>query len=163
MTEDFSENNNPAFYSYLVQQAWRKEPNIDIALVVINAGCMFNGSFDRVPEDKLQAMIDVDLYQYGMLAKLVERKLRERSIATQSKSGLIIVSSAASWNTLMGNSLYSGTKAFVTYLGECMAYEQSLLPEKEQVIEYQILCPFGVSTNLIPADKLQQLAFITTV
>ena len=38
------------------------QPNIDIGLVIINAGLMNNGNFDKVSIRETTDMIDVNLY-----------------------------------------------------------------------------------------------------
>ena len=53
---------------------------MDIGLVIINAGLMNNGNLDKVSIRSTQDMIDVNLYQYGLFAKMFEEKLRKRSI-----------------------------------------------------------------------------------
>ena len=40
----------------------------DIALAIINAGLMNNGKFSDISIQADQDMLDVNLYQYGMLA-----------------------------------------------------------------------------------------------
>ena len=64
-------------------------------------------------------MLDVNLYQYGMLASLFSHSLAKRS----RPSGMILVSSGVAWRYTTGTTLYSATKAFVLYLAQGFAFE----------------------------------------
>lgn len=84
-------------------------------------------------------MLDVNLYQYGLLPSLFMPILEKRS----KPSGMILVSSGVAWRYTAGTTVYSATKAFVLYLVEAMAFES------RSKIELQVLCPLGIDTNLI--------------
>ena len=94
----------------------------DISLVIINAGLMNNGKFNEVSIKAAQDMLDVNLYQYGMLASLFGEILAKR----KQKSGLILVSSGVAWRYTTGTTLYSATKAFVLFLVEGFSLESNL-------------------------------------
>ena len=85
---DFSGKSNMAFYDEAIME---KVKDLDIGLVVLNAGVANFGYFDLVESIKLQEMIDTNVYQYGALLNKFSPILKKR----KAKSGMITVSSIA--------------------------------------------------------------------
>ena len=115
---DFSGNANPEFYKSLLNNIEQGGP-LDIGLWVINAGTMVGGDFNRVDIKNTKNMLDVNIYQYAVLAHYAQKQLAKRP----QKGGLLLVGSGAGWNYFVGTCVYSATKAFVLYLLEGLAAE----------------------------------------
>ena len=88
MIADFAGKSNMAFYDEAIME---KVKDLDIGLVVLNAGVANFGYFDDVESIKLQEMIDTNVYQYGALLNKFTPILKKRKV----KSGMITVSSIA--------------------------------------------------------------------
>ena len=100
-----------AFYDEILE----KVKDIDIGLVVLNAGVLHVGYYLNVENEKKQSMLDTNCYQVGAMINKILPVLTKR----KSQSGIIAVSSVAANFVYSGNFLYSATKAFVKYL--CLA------------------------------------------
>ena len=55
---DFSKNSNIEFYNEIMS----KVSDLDIGLVVLNAGVLNSGYFSKAEADKLQQLLDVNVY-----------------------------------------------------------------------------------------------------
>ena len=81
-------------------------------------------------------MLDVNVYQYSMLARKFASKLESRK---SERSGLVMVSSVAAELPGLKTSLtYNATKIFVKYLVQSIAYENSTTSSKRSKID--VLC-----------------------
>ncbi|OGW79926.1 MAG: hypothetical protein A3G33_02280 [Omnitrophica bacterium RIFCSPLOWO2_12_FULL_44_17] len=95
-----------------------KRAGITLDGLVNNAGCGVSGNFLEASLDRYLSMVDVNVYA---LLELTHRFLPEM---IRAKKGLMInVSSTASFQPLPGASVYSATKAFVTFLTEAIWLE----------------------------------------
>lgn len=52
--------------------------DLDVSIVVINAGVMIVGNFDNFDPEVSQSMLDVNAYHYAMLHRLFMDQLRCR-------------------------------------------------------------------------------------
>ena len=98
-----------------------KVKDLDIGLVVLNAGVANFGYMDEVESIKLQEMIDTNVYQYGALLNKFSPILMKR----KSKSGMITLSSIAAQFSMPQNTVYGATKVFVKYLTMSASDEMS--------------------------------------
>lgn len=87
MVADFSKKHNMAFYDDIME----KVKDLDIGLVILNAGVANFGYFLKTETEKLQEMIDTNAYQVGALISKFLPVLQKRKY----KSGIIDVSSIA--------------------------------------------------------------------
>ena len=71
---DFSGLNTVAQYKDLVAKC----ADLDVSIVVVNAGIMIVGDFENFPSEASQSMMDVNAYQYAMLHRLFMDKLKRR-------------------------------------------------------------------------------------
>jgi short-subunit dehydrogenase len=86
----------------------RNVKDLDIALLVVNAGCMSTGRFDKITSINLQQMLDANVYHFAAMLK----KFIPNLLARSNKSGVIITSSVASLTPLANNSTYHASKKF---------------------------------------------------
>lgn len=89
---NFSQNANTNFYESEVLRPLEAIPRDKVALLILNAGCMPNGNFERVSAQDLQDILDVNLYQVGMLSRMLLGNLFQRAL-TGRHAALITVSS----------------------------------------------------------------------
>lgn len=91
--------------------------DLDIGLVVLNAGVSVVGSLASSEDIKLQEMMDTNVYQVvGML-----EKFKKRLESRKTRSGMIVLSSiAAQLPGLPTSVTYGATKVFVKYLAVAM-------------------------------------------
>ena len=104
-----------AFYMNIVE----KVKELDIGLVIINAGISNYGNFINVSAPQLEQMINVNSYQVGSMLSQFLPRLKSR----KSRSGIVIVSSVGSKIPLPTCVVYSATKAFASCLGEAINFE----------------------------------------
>ena len=89
--------------------------DLDIGLLVLNAGVGNSGHFLTVEPKQLQDMLDINCYHVGALIQKMLPMLSNRGRGTK-KSGIITVSSLAAQGPLGAKITYSATKVFVKYL-----------------------------------------------
>ena len=93
--------------------------DLDIGLVVINAGVVTDGRFEYTEPEKLQAMLDLNTYQVGAMMIKFAKRFSQR----EARSGFIVISSLAGTIPMPGNLVYSATKAFGRYLSNAISWE----------------------------------------
>mmetsp|Transcript_17949 Transcript_17949/g.24102 ORF Transcript_17949/g.24102 Transcript_17949/m.24102 type:complete len:214 (-) Transcript_17949:390-1031(-) len=140
---DFAQNAKMSFYDEIVSQV----KDLDIGLVVLNAGVSNSGFVGDIEIEQLEQMLDVNVYQYSVLtyklAKMLEARKAERS-------GILMVSSlAAQLPGAQGFVVYGASKIFVKYLCEIAVYENGLNQGKRSKIDIECLQPGYVKTKLI--------------
>lgn len=111
--------------------------DLDVGLVVCNAGTSWKGAFlEHDPADQ-RRMIEVNC----QAPVAVTRALGPR-LAARGRGGLVIVSSTGAFQGLPWSAVYGATKAFDLLLGEALAVE--LGPAGVDVVT---LCPGGTDTE----------------
>ena len=156
---DFDKNANIAFYDNLMSQV----ADLDIGLVILNAGVGNGGWFVNESIEHWQQLLDVNVYQYSIMThkfcKMLEARKAERS-------GFIVTGSVASEIPGMQMSFaYGATKAFVKYLIKSMAYEHSVSDNaKRSKIDLLCLQPGMVKTKMIKPleDMGRAIAVVST-
>ena len=131
--------------------------NIELSLVVINAGLVSKGRLIKAKAKEIQSLMDVNMYQpTAMLKKFLPELTTKRKL---QKSGLIIVSSMTGDTALPAGATYAASKAYVNYLAEGVEQELAALGRKKD-LDMQILAPFFVRTQMIN-DVNIPLQFLT--
>lgn len=132
---DFSGNANLEFYKKISQQL----DDIDMSILILNAGVLGVGSIEESSAKSQQEMIDTNVYHVVILAKLLLPRLQSR------KNGAFIVNSSSGYlKCFPGSVVYTATKAFLTQWTEGIAIEL-----KNSNVDVQCLCPNGTRTNII--------------
>lgn len=107
---DFANTNMEYFDEKILNQV----TDIDISLVIVNAGFMHQGPFQKQTGESLQKMLDANVYHAAaMLNKFI--KVLE---ARESKSAMILTASLACLTPLTNNAVYHATKVFGSHLCE---------------------------------------------
>lgn len=70
--------------------------DLDICMLVNNAGILFNGYFKNVDIKELREMSIVNTYPYVLLTKVLIDQICERANKTSKKTAILSVSSGAS-------------------------------------------------------------------
>ena len=133
-----------AFYDAIYQ----KLKDLDIAILINNAGVMYTGRFDEFgPEaTRWKEMLDINILHVAMMTMYFKDKL----IARQAQSGgairsaLINVSSAMGYlKGSKGAAVYSSSKGFVTYFTAALGWEL------RNQLDVQCLTPNLTRTSLL--------------
>jgi short-subunit dehydrogenase len=119
-----------------------RERQLEIGLLVNNAGFGARGRFDKLSLDRQSEMLRLNVHTlmeltYALLPPMVEKK----------KGALINVSSTASFQPVPFTAVYAASKAFVTTFSMSLAEE--LRPYGIIVVT---LCPGGTQTNFFAAS-----------
>ena len=112
----------------------------DIHAVILNAGVTYWGEAMKLGWSDFQAMLDTNVTSLVRLSTLFVPYLIERG----THGGLMFVSSVAGLIPVPYQAAYSGTKAFVTSYGQCLA--QELRPKGLSVT---VFAPGGISTDML--------------
>lgn len=121
--------------------------NIEISLLVNNAGFGSMGDFADLPVERELEMIDLNIRSLVGLTHRYLAGMRER------KNGTIInVSSAAGFQPIPFMATYAATKSFVTSFSEAIAEENR--PFGIQVLA---LCPGSTKTNFFDASNMDRV------
>ena len=115
----------------------RKLENIEVGLLVLNAGFGLSGNFIEQDPEQLARMIAVNCTSAVLLARLILPGMVRRR-----KGAVVLVSSVLGFLPGPWSSVYSATKAFDLMLGE------SIWPEvKDRGIDVLNLCPATTRTE----------------
>lgn len=93
--------------------------NLDIGLLVSNAGAGAMGAFVRNERSILKSMLHLNVIAQMELA----HTFATRFINRQKKAGILMLSSAAAMQGVPYGGNYSGAKAYIMCLGESLNYE----------------------------------------
>jgi short-subunit dehydrogenase len=126
-----------------------KSRQLEIDLLVNNAGFGARGEFWNLPIDRLDQMLRLNLLglmdlTHGLVQDMVQRR----------RGALINVSSTASFQAVPWNTAYSSSKAFVTNFS--IGLERELKPYGVTVVT---LCPGGTETHFFEASEYHELKF----
>jgi len=89
--------------------------DLEIALLVNNAGLGYSGRFDLLDRDRLRRLISVNCEAPMILTHALVQGMRERG-----RGGIFFTGSAAGRQPLPLHSVYAATKAFDLFLGEAL-------------------------------------------
>ena len=114
-----------------------KSKGASIKYLINNAGMLSNGLFEDMNKDYFLSQIKVNVVTPTLLTKLFMNDFKENS-----PSGILNVSSMASFFYLPKKQVYGGTKAYL------LSFSKSLRKELKQYgISVSIVCPGGMNTT----------------
>ncbi len=122
------------------------DEKIDVDLLVNNAGFGARGEFWKLPLDRQQEMLRLNIFAVLELTHRLLPAMMERR-----RGGVINVSSTAGFQPVPYTSVYGATKAFVTSFS--MALAEELRPYGIKVVT---LCPGGTKTNFFVAGDYKK-------
>lgn len=111
--------------------------DIEIGLLINNAGIYFLGDFLDFPVDRQDAMLNVNVRAPMVLTHMFGQIMRERG-----RGGIIIVSSTVSGSGAPLNANYAATETYDLVFGEGLHYEL-----KASGVDVQVLVPGGTRTE----------------
>lgn len=117
--------------------------DLDVGLLVNNAGMSCDGHFYRASLDRNVQMIQLNVKAPFILAYEFGKRFTERN-----KGGVIFTSSISAFNANPYLSHYAATKAYVLSLAESMNYEF-----KDQHIDVLALCPGFTKSEMTKGMK----------
>jgi hypothetical protein len=112
----------------------------DIHAVILNAGVTYWGEAMKLGWSEFQAMLDTNVTSLVRLTSLFVPYLVERG----THGGMMFVSSVAGLIPVPYQAAYSGTKAFITSYGQCLAQEV-----RPKGVSVTVFAPGGISTELL--------------
>jgi uncharacterized protein len=112
--------------------------DLEVGLLINNAGNAFVHSFLGVAEDKLTSNLTLNLIAPLKLTHHLGRKMEIRG-----GGGVIFLSSMAGYQGISKMSTYSAEKAFILTLGESLYFEL-----KKQGIDVMVVSPGATDTDL---------------
>jgi short-subunit dehydrogenase len=113
--------------------------DLDIGLVVSNAGAGNPGPFISLPRERLREIVQLNVIAHLDLAHHFGRRLAERG-----RGGLVLVSAAAAAGGLPYMANDSATKAYPLNLGEALHVELS-----QAGVNVTVLAPLIVNTGVV--------------
>lgn len=135
----------PGAAGKLVQALATKQ--MEISLLINNAGFGAQGEFWKIPEDRQAQMLRLNLQA---LVELCYRLIP--AMVGKRRGAIINVSSTASFQPLPYTSVYAATKAFVTSFS--MGLAEELRPYGVKVVT---LCPGPTRTNFFDAGSYRSV------
>lgn len=135
--------------------------DLDVSIVIVNAGLMVVGNFEKFPPAVSQSMLDVNAYHYVMLHRLFLPQLKKR-IETEKKRCALIGVSSSSWLRYFPQfTVYTATKAFASYISMSMQLEKDLNPGALESLDLHCFVPYGTATNIVDHKTFFKLATTT--
>ena len=132
---DFAESMDPKFY----QDIYNQLVDLDISILVNNAGVAMFKHFEQITPQELKEMIYINDGSYAMLTHALINKLLKRS----QRSAIINVASIAGMSPISYQGCYSGSKVFVRY------FTYSLYDNYKDKIDALAINPGFVETKMI--------------
>mmetsp|Transcript_20149 Transcript_20149/g.51942 ORF Transcript_20149/g.51942 Transcript_20149/m.51942 type:complete len:281 (-) Transcript_20149:137-979(-) len=117
--------------------------DLDIGLLVANAGMELHGHFVSTDASKLSSMVSLNVMAPTMLAHHFGGLMVKRG-----KGGILFTSSVIGWNPTPYFSAYCGTKAYINMLGESLSAELS-----EYGVDVSVVSPGATETPMIANAK----------
>ena len=106
----------------------------------LNAGILSTNLTEKVNPQQLEKMVNVNIYQYSMLLKLLLNKLLSRKDRSAAIATLSMMSIAPQPPILA----YGATKHITTILFKCLETELS-----QTKLDFLALSPYGIHTPLV--------------
>jgi hypothetical protein len=127
-----------------------KELDIDVELLVNNAGFGAQGEFWELPLDRQVQMLQLNVVTLTELSYLLLPAMLKR----RSGGGIINVSSTASFQPIPYTAVYAATKAYVTSFSMALAEEAA-----RYGVKVLALCPGGTATEFFAAGQFATVNF----
>jgi len=118
---------------------------LDIGLVIPNAGMITYGSFTKTPLEDQQKLLELNIMVPMQMAHIFGKRLAERG-----KGGIIMISSTFAYQAVPYFGNYAASKSYILYLAEALHYELA-----EKGVEVLALSPGLTNTEMpgkIPMD-----------
>ncbi len=107
-----------------------KIADLDISILINNAGYMQPGDFERVSIDEHKKMIDVGIMPATMITKLLTDKMLVRS----KRTATVFVTSVQAQAPIAGTATYGASKVYMDFLSKALAHEHR---ENMDVLSYE--------------------------
>lgn len=120
--------------------------DLDISIVIANAGLLNSGKFAKQDAGKLCQILDVNVYHYTLMAKIFIPWLIEKR--KNHRSAFVAVSSSSYLRHMPSFLTYTASKAFATHL--TLAIKEELMDTP--LIDVQTVVPFATATNVVGND-----------
>jgi short-subunit dehydrogenase len=120
-----------------VDRVMRAAAEVDLGLVVSNAGFGLKGSFLDIPLERQQAMVRLNCLANMTLLHHAGNLLKRRG-----RGGIIVTASTAAWQGIPYAAAYAASKSFDLLLAEALAHELA-----EHHINVVALCPGPTATE----------------
>ncbi len=128
-----------------------KKRGASVKHLINNAGVLSRGYFEDLPEDYVVTQINVNVATPTLLTKLFLEDFK-----ANAPSGILNVSSMASFFHLPKKQVYSGTKAYL------LSFSKSLRKEiKKYGIWVSIVCPGGMNTTTALCLQNRRLGWLS--
>lgn len=128
-----------------------KNHDLSIKYLVNNAGVLSRGMFDELDENYILKQIEVNVTTPTILVKLLLDNLK-----ASGPSGILNISSMASFFALPKKQVYGGTKAYLTSFSRSLAKE--LKPDN---ISVTTICPGGLNTTSRLCYQNRKMGWVT--
>lgn len=118
-----------------------KETNVNVTMLVNNAGTAYMGQFDRMKKDEIESLVKLNCTAPVMLVS--------ETLPYMNKGARIInISSASSFQPNPYLCMYSASKAFLKNYSRALGVEL-----KDRGIVVTTVCPGWVDTGMLPREK----------
>ena len=121
--------------------------DLEIAILVNNAGYGYQGAFAKQDGERLREMVLLNCAAPVQLTSLLLPRMQERS----GRSAVVVTGSVAGRQPLPLHAVYSATKAFDNFFGEALAVEL-----RDQGVDVVVLEPGSTATEF--QDKAGEIA-----
>lgn len=115
----------------------RAAGEVDLGLLVSNAGFGLKGGFLDIPLSRQQDMVRVNCLANVTLLHRIGHRLRDRG-----RGGIIVTASTAAWQGIPFAAAYAGTKGFDLLLAEALSHELA-----DAGVDVLALCPGPTATE----------------
>ncbi|MGH0029125.1 MAG: SDR family NAD(P)-dependent oxidoreductase [Myxococcota bacterium] len=116
--------------------------DLPLAILVNNAGFGYSGRFDKLDEERLRQMVELNCVAPTVLTRRLLPALLERARGGAARSAVVITGSVAGRQPLPLHGVYSATKAFDLLLGESLFVEL-----REHGVDVVVLEPGSTATE----------------
>lgn len=115
-----------------------KENNLDIEVLVNNAGVFFFNPLIKTAEQRINLMLELHVVAVTNMCRVFGEYMAERG-----KGYILNMSSLSAWMTMPGISIYNATKSYILNMSRSLWYEM-----KDYGVSVTAICPGAVDTTL---------------
>jgi short-subunit dehydrogenase len=121
---------------------------VPLAAVVLNAGVTYLGHHHELEWETIEAMLNTNVISTTRITSELARHFR----ASGASARIMLVTSMAGLMPVPYQSVYSGTKAFLTAFGTALAHEL-----RDTNIRVTVFAPGGIATEMTSGARFETL------
>jgi len=128
-----------------------KEKNLQVDILINNAGFGLNGEFTKIDINSQTDMINLNILTLTKLSNIFAKEMLQ-----QNSGNIVNIASTAAFQPIFNFAVYAATKAYVLNFSEALATEF-----KNKNINVSVICPGATESNFMNKAGIQKIRFLS--